>query len=160
MPDRPDVGSRLLAAIDEASPGARIERYASATATAQAAAASAGCDISQIVKSLLFIADGRPVLAVVAGDRRVDTGRLAPLLGLPRKRIRMANPDEVQLHTGYAVGAVPPFGHPAPLETIVDASLARTDPLHAAGGAEDALFTIAYADLLAAAGGRAAEITV
>src|SRR5262249_32213066 len=102
---------RVQAAPDALHPGLRVVTFDALTDTA---AAAAGCELGQIVKSLLFVVDRRPVMLLVAGDRKADTARLAPLLGVPRKRIRMASSDEVRELTGFEVGGVPPLGHPRP----------------------------------------------
>src|SRR5947209_18724936 len=120
-----DAPARVQQALDALGSGLRVQVLDLLTDTAPAAAAAAGCELGQIVKSMLFMADGRPLLLLIAGDRKADTSRLAPLLGVPRKRIKLATPEEVRELTGYDIGGVPPLGHPQPLETLIDRSLAR-----------------------------------
>lgn len=154
-----DPAARVQAALAALGAEIPVERYAASTATAEAAAKVAGCALGQIVKSMLFIAVERPVLLLIAGDRRADTARLAPLLGVPRKRIRLASPAEALTFTGYAVGGVPPLGHPAPIETLVDQTFDRFTTLVAAGGSPRALFRIERTLLLQLTRGREAAIS-
>lgn len=134
----------------------RIERFPAGTRTAADAARAVGCDVAQIVKSLVFMADGTPVLALVSGADRVDAARLAAALGAGE--IRRANGDEARAATGFAIGGIPPFGHPRPLEVLIDASLLRHEVVWAAAGLPDAVFAVAPAQLRAVAGARVASI--
>jgi prolyl-tRNA editing enzyme YbaK/EbsC (Cys-tRNA(Pro) deacylase) len=127
------------------------------TSTAETAAQAVGAPLGSIVKSLIFIADGSPLLVLVAGDRRADVKRLRAELGLSKKRMRIATPDEVLAATGFEVGGVPPVGHQAPLHTLIDASLGRFEMLWAAAGSGHAVFPIAYTQLLAVTGGQVLE---
>lgn len=154
-----DPAARVQTAIAAIHPDLRVEVHHGSTATADGAAAAAGCELGQIVKSMLFIAATRPLLALVAGDRRADTARLAHLLGVPRKRLRLATPEEVVATTGYAIGGVPPLGHPAPIETLIDASFDRYDELFAAAGSDHAVFRIPRTLLVELTRGRVAEFT-
>lgn len=154
-----DPAARVQAAIAALRPDLRIEIHEGSTATAEGAAVAADCELGQIVKSLLFIAVTRPLLALVAGDRKADVRRLAVLLGVPRKRLRLATPDEVIQATGYPIGGVPPLGHPARIETVIDASFARYDELFAAAGTAHAVFRIPRPLLVELTGGRVAEFT-
>jgi len=85
------------------------------TPTVEAAAEAVGTSSQKIVKSLLFMVDDRPVLAITSGANRIDRRRIAKNFGVGRKRVRLADENQVQAATGYTVGAVPPFGHPEPL---------------------------------------------
>jgi prolyl-tRNA editing enzyme YbaK/EbsC (Cys-tRNA(Pro) deacylase) len=113
------------------------------THTAQDAATALGCDVAAIVKSLLFIAgdgdDASPVLVLASGPRRVDTDRLATLLGRP---VRMADAKTVKLVTGSSIGGVPPFGHPDPIPTIFDEGLLELDEVWAAAASAHSVFPI------------------
>jgi prolyl-tRNA editing enzyme YbaK/EbsC (Cys-tRNA(Pro) deacylase) len=104
----PEPVQRVSAALREAGAEARIEEFATGTPTAEDAATAVGCSLRQIVKSLLFDCDGRPVLVLVPGDRRADPAKVAALTGA--RRARVAGPEQVQEATGYAPGAVAPFG--------------------------------------------------
>jgi len=155
-----DPIARVQAALDSVNSGLRVTVSEAAGATADTAAAATGSAPGQIVKSLVFVATGRPLLLLVAGDRRADLGLVAPLLGLPRKRIRMATASEVESLTGFAVGGVPPFGHVRPLETLIDDSFDRFDELVVAGGSAYARIRIGRALLVELSRGRVAAISV
>jgi prolyl-tRNA editing enzyme YbaK/EbsC (Cys-tRNA(Pro) deacylase) len=151
--------ARVQAALDGLNWGLRVVS-AYWVATAAEAATAAGCAPGQIVKSLVFVANERPLLLLIAGDRRADLGLISPLLGLSRKRIKMASAGEVLAITGFAVGGVPPFGHARPLETLIDDSFDRFDELVAAGGTAHARFRLGRALLVELSRGRVAAISV
>src|SRR5919201_191307 len=90
-----------------------VRRFPEGTKTARDAAAAIGCEIGQIVKSLVFAADAEIVMAYTSGANRADPSRLAALTGA--REIRQAGPDEARQATGYAIGGTPPFGFPRPL---------------------------------------------
>jgi len=114
-------------------------RYMEApTATAQEAATALGCTQSQIAKSLVFVADGDPVVCVASGAHRVDVDLLADTLDVAE--IRQASADEVRAATGYCVGGVPPFGHDLPV--VLDQDLLEHDRIWAAGGDGHSLFDV------------------
>ncbi|KAA0230236.1 YbaK/EbsC family protein [bacterium] len=129
------------------------------TATAQEAADAVGCELGQIVKTLFFLADGRPTIALVAGDRQVDTSALAELLGVGRKKLKMGAPTEVLEFTGFQVGGVAPVGHLHRPDVVVDESLGRFERVWAAAGAHNAVFEAVTRDLVAAIHGQWAAIT-
>jgi prolyl-tRNA editing enzyme YbaK/EbsC (Cys-tRNA(Pro) deacylase) len=132
-----------------------IRRFPSGTRTAADAAAAIGCGIGQIVKSLVFVADGRPFLALTSGQNRADPQRLATLVG--GGDVRRANADEAREATGFAIGGTPPFGHPRQLTVLVDRDLLGYEVLWAAAGTPDAVFPIVPERLVEASGGRAAD---
>ena len=103
----PEPVARVSRALHEAGAEARIEEFATGTPTAEDAARAVGCELSRIVKSLLFHCDGRPVLVLVPGDRRADPKKVAALVGTAKARV--AGAAEVEEATGYAPGAVAPF---------------------------------------------------
>ena len=103
----PEPVARVSRALREAGAEARIEEFAEGTLTAEDAARAVGCELSRIVKSLLFNCDGRPVLVLVPGDRRADPRKVAALAGAAKARV--AGAAEVEEETGYAPGAVAPF---------------------------------------------------
>jgi prolyl-tRNA editing enzyme YbaK/EbsC (Cys-tRNA(Pro) deacylase) len=118
--------------------------------TAAEAASAIGCVVGQIVKSLVFVRDDRPVLVLCAGDRRVDSERL----GLSAMRA-----DAVRAATGFAIGGIPPLGHDRELETIIDTSLHRFGTVWAAAGTPHAVFEVGTAELIAAIpGGRIEDV--
>lgn len=115
-----------------------VRELPDSTRTAAEAAAAVGCEVGQIVKSLVFIRDGEPVMVLCAGDRRV---------GLD---LKPASPDVVREATGFAIGGVPPLGHERELETIVDESLRRFPTVWAAAGTPHAVFEVETDALIAA----------
>jgi prolyl-tRNA editing enzyme YbaK/EbsC (Cys-tRNA(Pro) deacylase) len=127
-----------------------IHRFPEGTRTAEDAARAIGCDVAQIVKSLVFVADGRPVLALTSGRNRVDTEALAKLVGA--SSARRATPDEARRATGFAVGGTPPFAL-GPMPTAIDATLLSADEIWAAAGVPDAVFPIAPTELVRVTGG-------
>ena len=124
--------------------------------TAVAAAEALGVEVGQIANSLIFSADGEPLLVMTSGAHRVDTAKVAAALGL--SRLDRAKPDFVREHTGQAIGGVAPLGHPKPVRTLVDVDLARYDELWAAGGVPQSIFPTTYAELLRLTDGTAAEV--
>ena len=133
-----------------------VHRHPEGARTAADAARAIGCDVAQIVKSLIFIADGLPVVALVSGSNRLDTARLATALGA--EQVRRADADEARAATGYAIGGVPPFGHATALRVLVDRDLTAFDIVHAAAGTPDATFAVAPADLVRVSVGEIADL--
>jgi prolyl-tRNA editing enzyme YbaK/EbsC (Cys-tRNA(Pro) deacylase) len=127
-----------------------------AVTTAAAAAAALGVEVGQIANSLVFDADGAPLLVLTSGAHRVDTGKIAALVGAGR--VRRASPDFVRSATGQAIGGVAPVGHPAPLRTLVDRDLAQYAEIWAAGGIAHAVFPTTFAELVAVTGGEPADV--
>ena len=150
---------RVQRALEELGLAAPVVEFEASTRTAAEAAAAVGCELGQIVKSLFFVAEGRPTLALVAGDRQADTARIAELLGVSRKRLKMGTPEEVLELTGYAVGGVAPVGSLTPCDIVVDDSLKRFQTVWAAAGAGNAVFAAEPHTLVEKAGGQWAAIT-
>ncbi|MEV4467671.1 YbaK/EbsC family protein [Micromonospora echinofusca] len=119
--------------------------------TAAAAAESLGVGVGQIANSLVFDADGTPLLVLTSGAHRVDTAGLAASIGVDR--LRRATPEFVRAHTGQVIGGVAPVGHPHPLRTLVDTALGSYDEIWAAGGVPRAVFPTTYPELLRVTGG-------
>ena len=132
-----------------------VRRFPGGTKTAADAARAVGCEVGQIVKSLVFVADGEPFLALTSGANRADTGRLAALVGA--SEVRRASPDEARSATGFAIGGTPPFGHPARLRVFVDRDLLSHDEVWAAAGTPDTVFPLEPDALLASSGGTPAD---
>lgn len=124
--------------------------------TAADAAAALGIEIGQIANSLIFMADGEPVLVMASGGHRVDPVKLAAVLEV--NSIEKATADEVRKATGFAIGGVAPVGFPQPLRTIVDFALSRFDVVWAAGGHPHYVFPTTYDELLRITAGEAAEV--
>ncbi|MGE0295523.1 MAG: YbaK/EbsC family protein [Pseudonocardia sp.] len=127
-----------------------------AVSTAAAAAAALGVDVGAIANSLIFDADGEPLLVLTSGAHRVDTARVAALVGVAT--VRRASPDFVREATGQVIGGVAPVGHPAPLRTLVDRALAGYDEVWAAGGIPHAVFPTTFAELVTVTKGEPAEV--
>ena len=128
------------------------------TSTAEAAARAVGAPQGSIVKSLIFLADGAPLLVLVSGDQRADIKRLRAILGLSKRRLRIARPSEVLEQTGFEVGGVPPVGHTPPWRTLIDRTLSRFDTVWAAAGSGHAVFPIAYEQLVAITHGEVIDL--
>lgn len=130
-------------------------RFPEGTKTARDAARAIGCDVAQIVKSLVFLADGQAFLALTAGSNRADTARLAAVLGAGE--VRRADAEEARAATGFGIGGTPPFGHPSPLRVVIDRDLLAHDEVWAAAGTPDAVFPLTPDDLVRASGGEVAD---
>jgi len=124
--------------------------------TAATAAAQLGCEVGAIANSLVFTADDVPLLILTSGAHRVDTGRVAALLGA--QRVRRASPDVVRAATSQVIGGVAPVGHPAPLRTLVDTWLGACDVVWAAGGHAHTVFPTSFTELLRITDGTPADI--
>ncbi len=133
---------------------AAIVELAETARSAEDAARSVGCELGAIVKSLVFRIGQRPVMALVAGDRRCDSAALPEILGLEGK-VGRADADLVRAATGFAIGGVAPVGHDLPV--AVDASLGRFDRLWAAAGHPHCVFATTLDDLLALTAGRLSD---
>jgi prolyl-tRNA editing enzyme YbaK/EbsC (Cys-tRNA(Pro) deacylase) len=142
VPDLPKASLRLLASVDLES---EIRVFPEGTKTAEDAARAIGCPVSAIVKSLVFVADDEPVVALIPGDLRLDPAKLSVAAGAATAR--RANLDEVREASGYAAGGTPPFGHVTALRVFADPSLRRNDPVWAAAGTPTTVFPISIADL-------------
>lgn len=117
----------------------QVRRLEDSTATVEDAAKAVSCPTGQIAKSLVFVADGDPVLCIASGAHRVDTERLAEIFDVAE--VRTATPEEVRAATGFPVGGVPPFGHGLPV--VLDEELLRHELVWAAGGDGHSLFQVA-----------------
>jgi len=134
----------------------RVIEFPDGTRTAADAARAVGCDVAQIVKSLVFMADDRPVLVLTSGGNRVDLHKVARQLGVAR--VRKADADQARAATGFAIGGTPPFGHPAPLDVLIDEDLVELGGVWAAAGTPRHVFEIAPADLVRASGGKVCDV--
>ena len=134
---------------------AEITEFSESTRTAEEAAAAVGSTVGQIVKSLVFLAGERPVLALVAGTNRVDTAKLAAVAGGP---ITRPNADAVRAATGFSIGGVPPVAHATPLPTYIDRDLLQYDRVWAAAGTPNAVFPIAPDELQRITGATVADL--
>ena len=151
---KPSV-QRVRDALAAADLHPEIVEYAETTKTAQAAAEALGTTVERIVKSLVFLADGEPLVVLASGVNRVDTAKLGRELG---KRIDRADAAQVRAATGFAIGGVAPVGYPAPVETLIDRDLLQYDVVWAAAGTPNHVFPIAPADLVRVSGGRVLDV--
>jgi prolyl-tRNA editing enzyme YbaK/EbsC (Cys-tRNA(Pro) deacylase) len=135
---------------------ADVRAFPDGTRTAADAAAAIGCELSQIVKSLVFEADGHPVLVLVDGATRVDVERVRAVLGA--EHVGRARADVVREATGYAIGGVPPFGHVTALHVLADRRLFGHATVWAAAGTPHTVFPIDPKTLVAHAGGTRADV--
>lgn len=122
----------------------QLERItlAQSTATVDEAARALGVAPAQIIKSVVILADGEPLLVIASGNARIDLKRLADHLGVARKRLKLADPATVQALTGYPVGGVPPFGHAQPLRTLVSAAVLTQPVIYGGGGSACSLLRL------------------
>jgi prolyl-tRNA editing enzyme YbaK/EbsC (Cys-tRNA(Pro) deacylase) len=155
MDQRSSAPERVQAALSAAGVTTRIEEFPSSTRTAQEAATAVGTSVGQIVKSLLFLAGGTPVLALVSGLNQLDPARLALLTGTP---IGKADADAVRRATGYAIGGVPPTGFPTPIPTFIDRDLLQYAVVWAAAGTPRHVFAIAPAELIRVTAGVVSDL--
>ena len=146
----------VVAALHGAGPQPEIRVLDESVHTAALAAAALGIDVAQIANSLVFDADGSPVLVMTSGGHRVDTTKVATLVNATR--VRRASADFVKSHTGQSIGGVAPVGHPAAIRTLIDDWLARYDEVWAAAGHARTVYRTTYDDLLRATGGTPADV--
>ena len=149
---------RVAAAAAAAGLTISIQRFPEGTRTAEDAARAVGCDVAQIVKSLVFMTDGRPVIALISGADRLDPKRLASAVGA--QRVDRADGDTVRAATGFAIGGVPPFGHARSLPILMDRRLLEHAVVWAAAGRPDAVFSVAPEDLRRASRARLADLAI
>jgi prolyl-tRNA editing enzyme YbaK/EbsC (Cys-tRNA(Pro) deacylase) len=116
----------------------KVQRLEASTRTVADAATAVGCDQAEIAKSIVFVADGDPIVCVASGRHRVDTAKVADALDVAE--VRQAQADEVRAATGYAIGGVPPFGHELPV--LFDEELLNHDRVWAAAGDPHSLFCV------------------
>lgn len=134
--------------LERAGLPGRVRLLPEAAPTAVAAAAQLKVQVGAIANSLIFAtAEHSPLLVLTSGAHRVDTARVAALVGTPR--LSRASADFVRAHTGQPIGGVAPVGHPAPIRTLLDTDLEQYAEIWAAGGIPHAVFPVSYRDLLA-----------
>ena len=153
----PRSARRVQAALRALGLDAEVRELDASTRTAPEAARAVGCPLGAIVKSLVFrgARSGEPILVLVSGDNRADEARLEAALGEPAAR---ADADWVREVTGYAIGGIPPVGHPRPLRTLVDRDLSRFGVVWAAAGTPRAVFPVTPEELARAAGGTVVAV--
>ncbi len=132
-----------------------IRRFPEDTRTADQAAAAIGCDVAQIVKSLVFAVGGEPVLVLTSGANQVATDKVGDLLD---GKVGRADATVVRDATGFAIGGVPPFGHATDLRTLLDADLLNFDVVWGAAGTPDTVFAIEPRQLAEISGATVADV--
>jgi prolyl-tRNA editing enzyme YbaK/EbsC (Cys-tRNA(Pro) deacylase) len=132
--------NRFEAWLADADAGIVVKEFPVGTRTAIDAARAVGCELGQIVKSLVFVAGGRPVVALVSGPNRLDERRLSALAGEP---VLKADAETARAATGYSIGGVPPFGHATDVPVFMDRDLLGYEVVWAAAGRPDSVFEIA-----------------
>jgi Cys-tRNA(Pro) deacylase len=152
-----EAARRVADALVAAGVVARVRTYAESTRTAEEAAAAVGADVGQIVKSLVFLADGQPILALVSGANRLDTAKLAQIA---EAKITRADADTVRSATGYAIGGVPPVGLATPLPVYCDRDLFQYAEVWAAAGTPHTVFSIEPESLARITGAQVMDLAV
>jgi prolyl-tRNA editing enzyme YbaK/EbsC (Cys-tRNA(Pro) deacylase) len=142
----PEPVERVTSYLRDAGAEVRVEEFPEGTPTAQAAARAVGCELSQIVKSLVFLCDGRPVVAMLPGDRRADAGKIASAAGSSSARI--AGVEEVQDATGFDPGAVAPFPLPRIDRVFIDRTLLSHPLVWIGAGSDRHMAALAPAELV------------
>jgi prolyl-tRNA editing enzyme YbaK/EbsC (Cys-tRNA(Pro) deacylase) len=156
MDQQPKQAGPVLAAARAHGLELEVREFPEGTPTAADAARAVGCTVDQIVKSLVFMADGRPLLVLASGGNRVDLAKVGKQVGAGR--VRKADANQAREATGFSIGGTPPFGHPAPLEVLIDRDLTRFAEVWAAAGTPRHVFAIAPSDLVRASGGSVCDI--
>lgn len=145
--------------LDAFQMGITIRFFENSTATSQLAADEIGCALGQIAKSICFIVEDQPIVCIASGDQRVDDRKVAALLGISRKQVKFATPEQCIDLIGYAPGGVPPLAHRTPPRAVyLDDSLKRYQQIYPAGGASNAIFGVTLDQLATITGGTFVDI--
>ncbi len=157
MSELKPAAQRVQAALEQLGVVCRVVSLPASTRTAAEAAATLGYTVGQIAKSLVFCttATATPILVIASGANRVDEQRLGSLVGEP---LGKADAAFVRAQTGYAIGGVPPVGHPQPLRTFIDADLMQYDTIWAAAGTPNSVFALTPGDLVRMTGGEVVAV--
>ncbi|MEV4244454.1 YbaK/EbsC family protein [Streptosporangium canum] len=147
---------KVAAVLGEHDVSGEIVVFAEATPTAATAAAQLGCEVGAIANSLVFDADGAPLLVLTSGAHRVDTTLIAETVGAAE--VKRATPEFVRAATGQVIGGVAPIGHPSPLRTLVDTWLGRYEVVWAAAGHPHTVFPTSFAELVRITDGTPVEV--
>lgn len=137
-----------------------IKEFTISTRTAADAANAIGCTVAQIVKSLVFVVDGQPTIALVSGDNRLDEKKLAALCGVGKNKVKRAKADIVREATGFAIGGVPPLGHAQQLAVYIDQDFWQFETVWAAAGTPNTVFPISPDELARVTQGTVADLKV
>jgi prolyl-tRNA editing enzyme YbaK/EbsC (Cys-tRNA(Pro) deacylase) len=141
----PEPVQRVAGFLRESGAEVRIEEFSGGTPTAQDAAEAVGCELAQIVKSLVFDCDGRPVVVLVPGDRRADRTKIAAAVGAQKARV--APPEEVERATGFPPGAVAPFPLPSVERVLMERLLLGQEIVWVGAGSDRHMAGLAPAEL-------------
>jgi Cys-tRNA(Pro) deacylase len=147
---------RVAAVLRAAAVDARVEEFPDGTHTARDAAEAIGCELAQIVKTLVLVCDGAYVLALIPGDRRLD--ETAAAAAVPAEHVRTARPEEVEHATGFPPGGVAPFPQRAVTLALIDSSLLRHDVVWIGAGSPSHVAGLAPAELQKLAHARAVDL--
>lgn len=147
--------SRFQAWLAEQGHDLQVRHFPEGTRTAEDAARAIGCEVAQIVKSLVFLAGERPVVALVSGSNRLSAAKLAAVAA---GTVRKADAELVRSATGYAIGSVPPFGHATPLPVFMDRDLLQFEAVWAAAGRPDGVFEIPPGRLVDLSGAQVGDL--
>jgi prolyl-tRNA editing enzyme YbaK/EbsC (Cys-tRNA(Pro) deacylase) len=152
----PEPVQRVAAFLRDARAEARIEEFSEGTPTAEDAAKAVGCDLSQIVKSLVFDCDGRAVVVMVPGDRRADRRKIAAALGCAS--VKVAGPAQVARATGFETGGVAPFPLPAVDVVLIEPALLGYETVWIGAGSSRHMASVAPTDLVRLAQARSVDV--
>jgi prolyl-tRNA editing enzyme YbaK/EbsC (Cys-tRNA(Pro) deacylase) len=152
----PEPVQRVSAFLRAAAVEATLQEFPDGTPTAREAAQAVGCELDQIVKSIVFVCDGQFVLALIPGDRRGDEAKVAAAVGAAE--VRIAEPQEVLAATGFDPGAVAPFPRPAGTRTVLDRLLLQHGKVWIGAGSSSHLAALSPTDLQRLAGARTADL--
>ena len=152
----PEPVERVAAFLRDSKAEARIEQFPEGTPTAEDAAKAVGCDLSQIVKSLVFACDGRAVVVMVPGDRRVDRRKVAAALGCTS--VKVAGPAEVARATGFEAGGVAPFPLPGVDTVLLEPALLGYETVWVGAGSSRHMASLAPTDLVRLAKARPVDV--
>ena len=153
----PEPVDRVSAFLRDSGAEARVQQFPEGTHTAQDAADAVGCELAQIVKSLVFVCDGKPVVALVPGDRRGDSEKIA--VAVEASSAKVAKPDEVETATGFAPGAVPPFPLPDAVVVLMDSAFFRHPIVWAGAGSAQHVLGMAPSELARIARARPLDVS-
>ena len=157
LDDLPERSRLVQEHLRRAGVQARVHQLPQSTRTAAEAAAALGCPVGAIASSLLFLADGEPLLVMTSGGHRVDPAVLAAAVGA--RSIEMASAKQVRSITGQAIGGVSPAGHPTRLRTVVDRTLQDHDTVWAAAGTPHTVVPLTFDELVALTEGETVVVT-
>jgi prolyl-tRNA editing enzyme YbaK/EbsC (Cys-tRNA(Pro) deacylase) len=157
MPEKlPQNSIKVAGALRALDAGGDIVLLPDSAPTAAAAAAQLGCEVGAIANSLIFDADGAPLLVLTSGAHRVDTALIARTIGAAK--VKRATPEFVRTATGQPIGGVAPVGHPAPVRTLVDTWLSKHQVVWAAAGHPHTVFPTTFDELVRITGGTPVEV--